>query len=205
MASLAPSHRFSASSSSSSASPAPAPAPAPAARQDPAINDALARDYPDAAALPREDMQLLLEDAAYFDAYFNSMPQAMAYHQAVEQKMRDNLDLAEKSEAMKPDLERLREDTARLFNEANDLKVRWAYLEEAQREAFRRFSQSAQQARYRAATTQQEHLSDSLVAAFLAGDGDDESFVKQYREVRKLYHKRQIGLQKWDEGKVVWM
>lgn len=68
-----------------------------------------------------------------------------------------------------------------------------------------RFSQPAQQARYRAATTQQEHLSDSLVAAFLAGEGDDESFVKQYREVRKVYHKREIGLRKWDEGKVVWM
>ncbi|GAA5916932.1 hypothetical protein JCM8208_004034 [Rhodotorula glutinis] len=177
------------------------------ARQEPHINDQLARDFPDAAALPREDMQLLLEDPAYFDAYFNTMPQALAYHDAVQNKMRDNLELAQKSEAIKPDLERLREDTARLFNEANDLKQRWAYLDEAQRAAYRRFSQQAQQARYRAATTQQEHLSDSLVAAFLAGDndGDDESFVKQYREVRKLYHKRQVGLNKWDEGNVVWM
>lgn len=38
---------------------------------------------------------------------------------------------------MKPDLERLREDTARLFNEANELKQRWAYLDDAQREAYR--------------------------------------------------------------------
>lgn len=68
-----------------------------------------------------------------------------------------------------------------------------------------RFSQPAQLSRYRAATTVQEHLSDSLVSAFLSGEGDDESFLKQYREVRKVYHKRQIGLQKWDEGKVVWM
>ncbi|BGP49646.1 hypothetical protein JCM10450v2_005549 [Rhodotorula kratochvilovae] len=205
MATLPLPQRFATLSPPGPSSSSPAPFSPPSSRQEPQINDALARDYPDAAALPREDMQLLLEDAAYFDAYFNTMPQAMAYHQAVEQKMRDNLDLAEKSEAMKPELERLREDTARLFNEANDLKSRWAYLDEAQREAFRRFSQQAQQARYRAATTQQEHLSDSLVAAFLSGEGDDESFVKQYREVRKLYHKRQVGLQKWDEGKVVWM
>jgi len=44
---------------------------------------------------------------------------------------------AEKSESIKPDLERLREDTARLFHEANDLKQRWAYLDEAQRAAYR--------------------------------------------------------------------
>ncbi|GAA5998477.1 vacuolar protein sorting family 37 protein [Rhodotorula paludigena] len=181
------------------------PHPAAASRTEPGIQDALARDFPKVAQVPRDDLQLLLEDPAYFDAYFNTMPQSLAYHQAVEQKMRDNIELAEKSTAMKPDLERLREDTARLFNEANDLKTRWAYLDDAQREAYRRFSQPAQQARYRAATTQQEHLSDSLVAAFLAGEGDDESFVKQYREVRKVYHKREIGLRKWDEGKVVWM
>lgn len=42
-------------------------------------------------------MQLLLEDTAFFDAYFNTMPQAKAYHDAVEQKMRDNLDLARSS------------------------------------------------------------------------------------------------------------
>lgn len=106
----------------------------------------------------KEDLQTLLEDPAYFDAYFNTMPQALAYHEAIEQKMCENVELAgslaplasrlspgtdgpfaltpaEKSEAMKPDLERLREDTARLFNEANELKQRWAYLDDAQREA----------------------------------------------------------------------
>ncbi|BGO95477.1 hypothetical protein NBRC10512_007732 [Rhodotorula toruloides] len=175
------------------------------ARTEPAISDALARDFPEVAQLPKEDLQTLLEDPAYFDAYFNTMSQALAYHQAIEQKMRENVDLAERSEAMKPDLKRLREYTARLFNEANELKQRWAYLDDAQREAYKRFSQPAQLSRYRAATTVQEHLSDSLVSAFLSGEGDDESFLKQYREVRKVYHKRQIGLQKWDEGKVVWM
>ncbi|BGP17770.1 hypothetical protein JCM10213v2_005812 [Rhodosporidiobolus nylandii] len=163
---------------------------ASSSRPDPPINDALARDFPEVAQLPREDLQLLLEDPAYLDAYFNTMPQALQLHQEVEAKMRENIELAEKSEAMKPDLERLREDTARLFNEANELK---------------RFSQPAQLARCRAATTQQERLSDSLVASFLSGEGDDESFVKQYRDVRKVFHKREVGLRKWEEGKVVWM
>ncbi|GAA5990114.1 hypothetical protein JCM10908_005826 [Rhodotorula pacifica] len=171
----------------------------------PTIDDALARDYPQVAQLPKDELQLLLEDQAYFDAYFGTSSQARAYHDAVEQKMAQNIDLAQKSEALKPALDALRDDTARLFHEANDLKQQWSYLEQAQHEAYRRFSQPTQLARYRAATTTQEHLSDSLVAAFLNGEGDDESFVKQYREVRKVFHKREIGLQKWDEGKVVWM
>ncbi|GAA5888617.1 hypothetical protein JCM6882_009021 [Rhodosporidiobolus microsporus] len=185
--------------------PSSSPSPFPAtSRTEPQINDALSRDFPEVAGL-RDDLQLLLEDPAYFDAYFNTMPQALALHQEVEGKMKENLELAEKSQAMKPDLDHLREDTARLFNEANELKVRWAYLDEAQRQAYERFSQPAQLARYRAATTQQERLSDAMVSSFLNGEGDDESFVKQYREVRKVYHKREVGLRKWEEGKVVWM
>ncbi|GAA5880070.1 hypothetical protein JCM3774_003298 [Rhodotorula dairenensis] len=186
------SHSHSHSASASAAQPA-------------SIDDALARDYPQVATLPKDELQLLLEDQAYFDAYFNTSPQATAYHDAVQQKLQQNIDLAHKSDALKPALDALRDDTARVFHEANDLKQQWAYLEQAQHDAYRRFSQPAQLARYRAATTTQEHLSDSLVAAFLNGDGDDESFVKQYRDVRKVFHKREIGLQKWDEGKVVWM
>ncbi|GAA6032102.1 hypothetical protein JCM8097_007074 [Rhodosporidiobolus ruineniae] len=195
----------------SALAPPPAPASLPSSssafppRQEPHINDTLTRDFPHTASLPREDLELLLDDPAFFDAYFNTMPQALALHQQVEAAMNDNLDLAHKSEAMKPELERLREDTARLFNEANELKTRWAYLDEAQQAAYKRFAQPAQLSRYRAATTQQERLSDALVSSFLQGEGDDESFVKQYREVRKVYHKRETALRKWEEGKVVWM
>ncbi|GAA5866386.1 hypothetical protein JCM8547_000761 [Rhodosporidiobolus lusitaniae] len=191
-----PSHTPTASTSTSSSSRQP-------------IHDNLARDFPDVSTLPQEDLQLLLEDPAYFDAYFHSqLPQAKLLQEQVEQATRDNIALAEKSEAMKPALDALREDTARLFNEANELKERWAWLDEAQKEAYKRFSQSAQLSRYRAATTLQERLSDSLVSSFLTGgEGgfDEESFVKQYREVRKVYHKREIGLRKWEEGRVVWM
>lgn len=169
------------------------------------IDDALARDYPQVAQLPKDELQRLLEDDAYFDAYFNTSPQALAYHDAVQRKMQQNIHLARESEALKPQLDALRQDTARCFHDATDLKQQWALLEQAQQDAYRRFSQPAQLARYRAATTTQEHLSDALVDAFLNGNGDDESFVKQYREIRKVFHKREIGLQKWDEGKVVWM
>ena len=193
-----------------SSAPLPASSSAPTANSTttaagPTVDDALARDYPQVARLPKDELQRLLEDEAYFDAYFGTSPQALAYHDAVQQKMQQNIHLAQQSEALKPQLDALREDTARCFHDANDLKQQWAHLEQAQQEAYRRFSQPAQLARYRAATTTQEHLSDALVDAFLNGDGDDESFVKQYREIRKVFHKREIGLQKWDEGKVVWM
>ncbi|GAA5858711.1 hypothetical protein JCM1840_006526 [Sporobolomyces johnsonii] len=176
----------------------------PSSRPDPPIDDPLARDFPDVAHLSRDDLQLLLEDPAYFDAYFNTMPHALALHQQLEAATRRNLDLANESQALKPELDRLRHETEALFDEATALKQRWTSLDQAQHDAYKRFSPSAQLARYRAAATAQEHLCDSLVSSFLDGAGDEESFVRQYREVRKVHHKRQIGLQKWEEGKVVW-
>ena len=42
-------------------------------------------------------MTALLEDDAYFDAFFNTMPQALPMHQAVEQRIRSNLAIARAS------------------------------------------------------------------------------------------------------------
>lgn len=195
-----------ASSAVASSEPTVKHANPPSQAGAPQIDDALARDYPEAASLGKDDLQRLLEDPAYFDAYFSTLDRARSCHTALASKLQANIDLAQDSEELKPALQHLRHDTARLFHEAQDLlHTQWPLLEHAQHEAYRRFSESAQLARYRAATTTQEHLSDALVHAFLNGDGDDESFVRQYREVRKLFHRREIGLHKWDEGKVVWM
>lgn len=97
-------------------------------------------------------MLSLLEDEAFFDAYFHTMPQALELHQTHETRLRANIAIAgsfrafdssceatltqvqraEKNEAMRPALEALRTETATLFNEANELKQRWALLAEAQ-------------------------------------------------------------------------
>lgn len=42
----------------------------------------------------REDLSALLEDDTYFDAFFNTMPQAREMHQAHERRLRDNIGLA---------------------------------------------------------------------------------------------------------------
>lgn len=44
---------------------------------------------------------------------------------------------AEKNESLRPQLEALRAETARLFNEATELKDRATYLDEAQRDLFK--------------------------------------------------------------------
>lgn len=65
----------------------------------------------------------------------------------------------------------------------------------------------------------QEHLSEQLLHNWLSSPDDHEhsgdrnrtaedldldQFLKRYREVRKVSHKRLGGLEKWEQGKVVW-
>ncbi|GAA6009644.1 hypothetical protein JCM11491_001044 [Sporobolomyces phaffii] len=173
------------------------------------IQDALSRDFPEVASLSREDMQLLLEDPDYFTAFFHSrIPEAIELDQAVSQQIEQNLDLAQKSQDLKPELDELRRETRELFEQARQLEGRSHYLAEAQTDTFRKFSHDAQLNRYRAAATMQDHLCESMLQSLLDGqfpaEALDEQFIKQYKEVRKVYHKRSIGLRKWEEGKVVW-
>ncbi|ORY65635.1 hypothetical protein BCR35DRAFT_308570 [Leucosporidium creatinivorum] len=193
----APIFPFTAPSTTTTLPTAPTP-------HQPPINDALTRDFPQLAGLSQEDLTMLLEDEATFDAYFNTMPQALELHQAYQQRLKSNIALAEKNESMRPALESLRLETSNLFTQAQDLKTRWSLLEAAQADAFKRFSPATQLSRLRSATTLQESLSEQLANAFHDGNGDDESFARQYREVRKVFHRRALALDKWEKGKVVW-
>lgn len=77
--------------------------------------------------------------------------------------------------------------------------------------------------RLRHAATAQDELSENLASAFVhsqstgtstpagsdptatAGGGADvDQFVKEFKELRKVYHKRVIWSDRWASGKVSW-
>jgi len=86
------------------------------------------------------------------------------------------------------------------------LEGRWKELEKEQRELYQRFSSGFLQMRLRHATSAQDDLSETLASTFIKSSSgetpDVESFVREFREVRKRYHKRVI----WGLGssKVDW-
>ncbi|SGZ25998.1 BQ5605_C024g09815 [Microbotryum silenes-dioicae] len=169
-----------------------------------AILDALTASYPALATLSLEQVKELLQDPHLFDAYFNTTPQALQLHRSLEQALQENLEIAQKNEALRPRLQELRDQTMHHFQSANELKDRWQLLDRAQADHYQRFLPATQQARLSRATHAQEYTSEALVNAFLDGQIDDQVFVQQYRAVREVYHRRAIGLQKWQDGKVSW-
>lgn len=68
----------------------------------------------------------------------------------------------------------------------------------------KRFSPAAQLNRLKVATSNQDNLAEALVQSFNDGNMDEEEFVRQYKEVRRVYWRRHMSTQKWEDGKVVW-
>jgi hypothetical protein len=68
----------------------------------------------------------------------------------------------------------------------------------------KRFDLKAQLARLRTATSEHDHLSESLASSFQDGEVDEDEFVRQYLEVRRVYHRRALQVQKMAEDKVEW-
>ena len=69
--------------------------------------------------------------------------------------------------------------------------------------------------RLRHATTAQDDASEALASSFVqsspsraSGNGNDASdvdeFVREFRELRKVYHKRMMWGDKWASGQVSW-
>ncbi|KAG8214583.1 hypothetical protein J3R82DRAFT_9646 [Butyriboletus roseoflavus] len=75
-----------------------------------------------------------------------------------------------------------------------------------------RFSPQFLLLRLRHATTDQDNASEALASSFVqsspssgsndASDVDD--FVKEFRELRKTYHKRVMWGERWAAGQVIW-
>ena len=101
------------------------------------VNDELTRDFPELAHLTRDEILALLSDDAHYDAVLHTLPQADALLRAHASKIDANIQLAEQNQRLRPALEQLRQETARAFDEANELKERWTYIDQAQQDAFK--------------------------------------------------------------------
>jgi len=186
----------------------------------------LAEEFPETTELSREDIEDLLTDPTYFHAFFHSLPRVKAMFQGQSELGMANESIAKRNLALQDDLYRLRSETQAAFDEAQMLQVRWRELDREQKELYQRYTQSFLLLRLRHAATAQDELSESLASSFIrqspsvsytqsfepssSGNGNDavgkevDEFVKQFKELRKTYHKRVMWSERWGAGKVSW-
>ncbi|KAF8073731.1 hypothetical protein FPV67DRAFT_1560087 [Lyophyllum atratum] len=180
----------------------------------------LLAEFPELAHLSREDLEDLLTDPLYFQAMFHSLDRVKALYQAQAELGMANESIANSNIRLQDSLYKLRSDTQEAFNEAKALEVRWKELEKEQREVYQRFTPQFLLMRLRHSTTAQDDASEAVATAFIqqqlqqpisgtglstpsGGTGVDE-FIKEFKELRKVYHKREMWGERWGSGQVGW-
>nr|VWP00953.1 AAA domain-containing protein [Ganoderma boninense] len=196
-----------------------------------AVHTRLTADFPELAHLSREDLEDLLADQQYFQAVFHTLPQVKLLYQGQADLGSANESIAstslpppspwsrlmvpENNIALQDNLYRLRSETQDAFDRAKQLEARWKEVEKEQREVYQRFDPQFMLMRLRHATTAQDDLSEARANAFVQGsvadpgdvpvtNKDIDDFVKEFRELRKTYHKRVMWGDRWQAGEVVW-
>ncbi|KAG6916441.1 hypothetical protein DXG01_006769 [Tephrocybe rancida] len=122
---------------------------------------------------------------------------------------------ADNNVRLQESLYQLRSETQEAFNEAKNLESRWKELEREQKEVYQRFTPQFLLMRLKHSTTAQDDASEALASSFIhqqlqpgtstptGGAGVDE-FVKEFKELRKVYHKRAMWGERWTDGKIAW-
>ncbi|KAE9391029.1 hypothetical protein BT96DRAFT_832585 [Gymnopus androsaceus JB14] len=180
----------------------------------------LTMEFPELAHLSRQDLEDLLSDTNYFQAVFHSLPAVKAMYAAQAELGNANESIANNNLASQERLYRLRSETQDAFNEAKLLEARWKELEKEQRDVYQRYTPQFLLMRLRHSVTAQDDASETLANAFIQHQslGTSESpsgtstpsgkeiddFIKEYKEARKVYHKRVIWSDRWTKGQVEW-
>jgi len=171
----------------------------------------LLRDFPELSHLLREDLEELLADPTYFQAIFHSLNQVKALYQGQAELGLANESIAKNNLTLQEPLYQLRSETKEALDNAKRLEARWKELEREQREVYQRFTPQFLLLRLKHSTTAQDESSETLASSFVHASPNDaaiqngkdvDDFVKEFREMRKVYHKRVIWSDRWTAGEV---
>ncbi|KIJ64531.1 hypothetical protein HYDPIDRAFT_111862 [Hydnomerulius pinastri MD-312] len=172
----------------------------------------LMAEFPELSHLTRNDLEDLLNDPAYFQSVFHSLSSVKSLYQSQSELGTANEAIARTNVSLQGRLYQLRSETQDAFDEAKSLEARWKEVEREQREVYQRFTPQFLLLRLRHATADQDNASEALASSFVqassssglndASDVDD--FVREFRELRKIYHKRVMWGDRWAAGQVMW-
>ncbi|KAG9105273.1 hypothetical protein FRC07_009433 [Ceratobasidium sp. 392] len=164
----------------------------------------LMQDFPELSSLSREDLESLLSDPAYFQAIFHTLGHTKALLAAQTELGMANEAIAKRNLSIQGELYDLRSATKDAYDRAKDLQNRWAVVDREQREVY--------QASH--LYSAQDDASEAAAAAFVqssqttkpaeASPQELDDFVRDFKELRKTYHKRVFWGDQWNSGKVIW-
>ncbi|KAI8985295.1 hypothetical protein BDB01DRAFT_789614 [Pilobolus umbonatus] len=153
-------------------------------------------EYIAVSKLSVEDLEEMLSNETAFEIFFHSLDRVKNLKAFQEDLRNGNETLAHKNLSREDQLIKLRTEIQGLDSDYNLLKLEFEEKERQQQEAFNRFSVATVLTRLKASVYESDELSESVAQSFLDGNLDHDTFVKQFREFRKVYHLRASKLER---------
>lgn len=170
----------------------------------------LMQEFPELSRLSRDDLEDLLNDHGYFQSIFHSLSPVKQLYESQAELSTANEAIARSNLSLQDRLYQLRSETKDAFDEAKALEARWKVLEREHKELYQRFTPQFLLMRLRHATTDLDNASETLASSFVQSSArlndasDVDEFIRQFREMRKAYHKRVMWGDRWAAGQVIW-
>ncbi|KAJ3078988.1 hypothetical protein HK102_004100, partial [Quaeritorhiza haematococci] len=137
-----------------------------------------------------EELEEMLEDDNVFEEFFSNLEAVRNMKQVQRELRAGNENLARRNlekEVQLQELQRTYEEQLKIFQ--NERVLFEEHCKVHQQESAR-FTPAFLLTKLRTAMQESEDLSESISISFLDGKMGAEDFLKQFREIRKVYHMR---------------
>ncbi|KAK9462902.1 uncharacterized protein V1516DRAFT_671440 [Lipomyces oligophaga] len=162
-------------------------------------------------SVTQQELASLITDDAVLSAYFTAQHPVSKSHLSTIQSLVSAIDtVGQRIASAEPALAESRTRAAAALREAQHLDTEWHVKEREMYESLQPFSAPRLRSRLVNATAEAEHVSEALATSFLdqsniGGQRDADAaaqFVREYRQVRRIFHLRKERLERWNEERV---
>ncbi|KAF9129797.1 hypothetical protein BG015_004094 [Linnemannia schmuckeri] len=140
--------------------------------------------------LTPEKVEELLESQIAFDHFVDHLDIVINSRTLKREWWLGNDNVSRRNLALEAEMLELQKSTVEGHKVANQLQKALEEKLQQQQDALWRFRPETLQSKLRSAASESEELSESIAQSFLEGKLDQEGFIRQYRDLRKVYHLR---------------
>ncbi|KAF9905051.1 hypothetical protein EC991_002060 [Linnemannia zychae] len=140
--------------------------------------------------LSSEKIEELLESQIAFDHFVDHLDIVINSRTLKREWWLGNDNVSRRNLALEAEMQELQKSTVEGYKVVSELQKALEEKLQQQQDALWRFRPETLQSKLRSAAAESEELSESIAQSFLEGKLDQEGFIRQFRDLRKVYHLR---------------
>ncbi|KAF9431056.1 hypothetical protein BGZ94_009981 [Podila epigama] len=142
--------------------------------------------------LSPEQVDELLESSIAFQHFIDHLEVVVNSRTLKNELWLGNDNVSRRNLALESELKELQKATREGYKEATRLQSVVEEKLQQQQDALWRFKPETLQSKLRSAVAESDELSESVAQSFLEGKLDQDSFIRQFQDLRKVYHLREM-------------